>query len=254
MAVNLPITNTSYQKTRPSAWVRPADWPTITDDPNEFQALVADTGDATYTLSYVITGTGTTTINWGDGTTTTISGASTSTSTKIYTVGTGTPCSRGYTTFKIRITKDAGITIGSIRFIASAGNFQSTQTSIGVLEVVFGNNIQTATSPASWFAGATVSGASVSFNMLEYVKLPATVSWTSMNFMFGNCFSLYTVVMPTSATSLQTLSTTFSGCSNLRTITFPSNATAITTLATAFQNCTNLYSCILPTYNMFFKC
>lgn len=247
MAVNLPITNISYQKISPLDWVRPSDWPTITDNANEFQALVADTGDATYTLSYVITGTGTTTINWGDGTTTTISGASTSTTTKTYTPGTGTVCSRGYTTFKIRVTKDAGITIGSIRFIGTAATFQSSQTSIGVLEVVFGNNIQTATNPSSWFAGFTISGSSVSFYMLEYVKLPATVTWTAMAFMFNNCYNLYVVVMPTSAANLTSMSSVFNGCYNLRDIVLPSNATGIQTLQNAFLSCNTLRSCILPT-------
>ena len=143
MAVRLPLTNVSFRKQNPTNWVRPSDWPTITDNADQFNALVADTGDATYTISYVITGTGTTTINWGDGTSTTISGASSSNVTKIYTPGTGTPCSRGYTTFRIRITKDPGITIGSIRFISAAANFQQQQTSVGVLEVYYGNNIQT---------------------------------------------------------------------------------------------------------------
>ena len=247
MAINLPITNTSYKKEKPADWVRPSDWPTITDNADEFQALVADTGDATYTISYVITGTGNTTINWGDGTTTVISGASTSNATRVYTIGGGTPCSRGYTTFKIRITKDAGITIGSIRFGGLSANFQSHATSIGVLEVVYGDNIQTSTSPTSYFAGYSITGANVSFNMLEYVKLPATVSWTSMNFTFNGCYNLYKVVMPTSASSLQNLNSTFLACYNLRSIILPSNATAITTMASTFGNCTNLYTCLLPT-------
>lgn len=247
MTVRLPLTRLSYQKVSPSNWVRPSDWPAITDNANEFQALVADTGDATYTLSYVITGTGTTTIDWGDGTTTTISGASTSTATKTYTPGTGTACSRGYTTFKIRVTKDAGITIGSIRFVGTTATFQHQQTSIGVLEVVFGNNIQTATSPTSWFAGFTISGSLLSFYMLEYVKLPATVTWNSMAFMFNNCYNLYVVVMPTSAANLTSMTSVFNGCYNLRNIIFPSNATSIQTLQNAFLSCVSLISCILPT-------
>lgn len=247
MGANLPITNISYKKEKPSDWVRPFDWITITDNADEFQALIADTGDATYTISYVITGTGNTTINWGDGTTTVISGASTSNATHVYTIGGGTPCSRGYTTFKIRITKDAGITIGSIRFVGLAANFQSIATSIGVLEVVYGDNIQTSTSPTSYFASYSITGASISFDMLEYVKLPATVSWTSMQYTFNNAFNLYKVIMPTSASSLQNLASAFLNCYNLRDITFPSNATAITTMASAFGNCTNLYTCLLPT-------
>jgi hypothetical protein len=210
MAVNLPITNTSYQKPRPAPWIRPSDWPTITDNANQFQALVADTGDATYTISYVLTGTGTTTISWGDGTSINISG--TGTSTKIYTSGTGTPCSRGYTTFRIRITKDPGITIGSIRFVGTAATFQSTQTSIGLLEVYYGDNIQTTTSPENFFAGFNSAASILSFMMLEYVKLPVTVSWTTMSNAFINCYSLQKVVMPTSAPNLQALSNTFRNC------------------------------------------
>jgi hypothetical protein len=246
MAVRLPLTNVSFRKPNPTTWVRPSDWPAITDNADQFNALVADTGDATYTISYVITGTGTTTISWGDGTSTTISGASTSNVTKIYTPGTGTPCSRGYTTFAIRITKDPGITIGSIRFISTAANFQQTQTSIGVLEVYYGNNIQTATNPASWFAGFTVAGSVLSFNMLEYVKLPATVTWTSMQHTFNACYNLYVVIMPTSAANLQSLETTFNNCHNLQRIILPANATAVTTMSGTFSNCFNLVSCVLP--------
>ena len=246
MAVKLPLTNVSFRKPNPPAWVRPSDWPTITDDPNEFQALVADTGDATYTISYAITGTGTTTINWGDGTTTTISGASTSTVTKTYTIGSGTPCSRGYTTFRIRITKSSTININSIRFIGTVATFQHQQTSIGVLEVYYGNNIQTATNPTSFFAGFTFPGSILSFNMLEYVKLPATVTWTTMANTFNGCYSLFIVIMPTSAANLQSLDSTFNNCTNLQRIVLPANATAITTMASTFTNCFNLFSCILP--------
>jgi hypothetical protein len=248
MAVNLPITNTSYQKSPISgSWVRPSDWITITDNVDEFQALVADTGDATYTLSYVITGTGNTTINWGDGTTTIISGASTSTSTKTYTIGGGTPCSRGYTTFKIRITKDTGITIGSMRFIASAASFQNSWSSCGVLEVYYGDNIQTSTNPDSFFSSGQGTNSLLSFMMMEYVKLPATVSWTSMNYVFFTCTNLAKVVMPTSASSLQTMIQTFAACPNLRTISLPSNATSITDMTSTFINCITLRSVTLPT-------
>jgi hypothetical protein len=246
MTVRLPLTNVSFRKPNPTTWVRPSDWPTITDNADQFQALVADTGDATYTISYVITGTGTTTINWGDGTSTTISGASTSNVTKIYTPGTGTPCSRGYTTFRIRITKDPGITIGSIRFISTAANFQQQQTSVGVLEVYYGNNIQTATSPASWFAGFEIAGSVLSFSMLEYVKLPATVTWTSMQHTFSACHNLFVVIMPTSAANLQSLETTFNNCHNLQRIVLPANATAVTNMSSTFFNCFNLVSCVLP--------
>ena len=245
MAVNLPITNTSYQKPRPAPWVRPSDWPTITDNADQFQALVADTGDATYTISYVLTGTGTTTISWGDGTSINISG--TGTSTKTYTPGTGTPCSRGYTTFRIRITKDPGITIGSIRFVGTAATFQSTQTSVGLLEVYYGDNIQTTTSPENFFAGFNSAASILSFMMLEYVKLPVTVSWTTMSNTFINCYNLQKVVMPTSAPNLQALSNTFRNCYELREIVIPLNSTGIISIDNTFASCTNLYSCLLPT-------
>jgi hypothetical protein len=246
MAVRLPLTSLSSRKPNPTAWVRPSDWPTITDNADQFQALVSDTGDARYTLSYTVSGTGTTTINWGDGTSTTISGASTSTATKTYTPGTGTPCDRGYTTFRIRITKDPGITIGSIRFVGTPATYQHQQTGVGVLEVYYGNNIQTATNPSSWFAGFAVNGALLNFTMLEYVKLPATVTWTTMQNMFNGCFDLYVVVMPTSAANLSSLESTFNNCANLQRVILPANATAITNMSNTFSNCFNLVSCILP--------
>ena len=247
MTVRLPLNSLSFRKPLPTDWVRPSDWPSITDNADQFQALVADTGDATYTLSYNLSGTGNTTINWGDGTTTTISGASTSTATKTYTIGAGTACSRGYTTFRIRITKDPGITINSIRFIGTAATFQSSQTNVGVLEVYYGNNVMTAIPPSQHYAGFSANGSQLSFNMLEYVKFPATVSWSSLSGTFQFCPNIHRVVMPTSASSLSQAVGMFEGCVNLRSIIFPSNATGITNLQGAFSGCTNLMSCTLPT-------
>jgi len=246
MTVRLPLTTLSIRKPNPTAWVRPSDWPTITDNADQFNALVADTGDATYTISYVLTGTGTTTISWGDGTSTTISGTSTSTVTKTYTPGTGTPCSRGYTTFAIRITKDPGITINSIRFIGTAATFQNAFTNLGVLEVYYGNNIQTA-NPEQFFSSGQGTGATASFVMLEYAKLPSTISWTSMNHMFFGCTNLARVIMPSSASSLQTMTQSFAACVSLRSISFPSNAINITNMQSTFANCRELTNILLPT-------
>jgi hypothetical protein len=248
MAIKLPITNVSYKKPLPSDWVRPSDWIVITDNANEFQALVADTGDATYTIQYSVTGTGNTTFDWGDGTSNTASGTvALSTFTKTYTPGTGTSCSRGYTTFRIRVTKAAGITVNSIRFIGSTTTFQNQQTGVGVLEVYYGNNVMTSNSPAGFFSGFTGTNSILSFNMLEYVKFPATVTYGSFNNAFQNCYNLRVVVMPTSASTLTTFVNAFSNCNSLRSITFPSNATGISSLQGAFSGCTSLISCILPT-------
>lgn len=248
MAIKLPITAISYRKPRPTPWVRPSDWIEITDNANEFQALVADTGDATYTIQYSVTGTGNTVFDWGDGTSNTASGTvALSTFTKTYTPGTGTPCSRGYTTFRIKVTKPAGITVNSIRFVGSNATFQNQQTGVGVLEVYYGNNVMTSNSPAGFFSGFTGTNSVLSFNMLEYVKFPATATYGSFNNAFQNCYNLYTVVMPTSASTLTTFVNAFSNCNNLRSITFPSNATGISSLQNAFTGCTSLTSCILPT-------
>jgi hypothetical protein len=242
MAFNIPI-NSIPTITNPSDWVRPADWITITDTANEVQFLVADSGAKAFTIRTTFTRTsGNIYIDWGDGVTDTISSTTSTDTSHVYSTG-GTPCTRGYNTFKIRIYGDATCVITNAQHIA---NFNVTggnpYYNIGLLEAYFGNGTcSTSDFTASYFNSVSGTLETSSFLMLEYVKLPATVSWTSqMASMFQYCSSLYRVIMPTSASSLTDVSSAFRFCKNLLNITFPTNATSITSLYYTFSECDNL--------------
>jgi len=248
MAFNALI-NSIAPKQTPLDWVRPADWITITDVANEVQFLVADTGLKTFAIEteFIQNSGANIYIDWGDGTVDTIISPLSTGTTHTYSTG-GTPCSRGYNTFKIRIYGDATCVITNVRhysnFAVTGGN---TYYSAGVLEAYFGDGTMDGIS-GPLFSSNGGSGSILSFTDLEYVKLPATVTWTNqMQFMFQNCINLYIVVMPTSASFLTTLLSTFNGCINLLDITLPPNATSITSFISAFLTCRSLRTISFPT-------
>jgi hypothetical protein len=249
MAFNVPINSIAPLPT-PSDWVRPSDWITITDTPNEVQFLVCDLGAKAFTITTTFTRTtGNIYIDWGDGIIDTISTTTSTDTSHVYSTG-GTPCSRGYNTFKIRIYGDATCVITNARHIP---NFAQTGGNpyycIGLLEVYFGNGTcNTSSFNANYFTSNTATLGFGTFSLLEYVKLPSTVSWTTqMASMFQYCNNLYKVIMPTSGNALTTLNTTFQYCNNLLDIILPTDATTITTLANSFQGCSNLRTILFPT-------
>lgn len=250
MGVQLPIQSYLKPKPTPPNWVRPGDWITITDAANEVQFLVADTDLATFTINTTFTKNSGTNlyIDWGDGVTDTISTATSVFTNHTYTIGTGTPCSRGYTTFKIRVYADATSVITVCNHVAPRATSVrgSIGYTIGLLEAYYGNNACTATAPVFTSVNANVTGVS-SFLYLEYVKLPATVTYTAFNDNFSNCNRLSVVVMPTSGANLTSITQCFQNCVNLLDITLPSNATAITNLSNTFNGCGSLRTVSLPT-------
>jgi hypothetical protein len=253
MAFNLPLQNFFQKRVEPTDWVRPSDWPVITDDPNEVQFLMSDVNDASCTIRTAFTrtsGSQNIVIDWGDGNTDTISTNATTDTTHQYVVGSGTPCSRGYTTFRVRVyfTGTGVSVLNACRLfgILFGGNVNNYFYNVGLLEAYYGDGTQTF-SMLSYFNSNAVSTTSIStYNYLEYVKLPATVGWTSFNDTFSGCYSLAKVIMPTSASAMTTLANTFASCFALREIVLPSNATAISTLNTTFTNCFQLRSVTLP--------
>ena len=247
MAFNIPINSIAPYPT-PADWVRPTDWISITDVADEVQFLVADTGLKAFAIQTTFTKNSGTNIyiDWGDGVIDTISTATLVTTNHVYSTG-GTPCSRGYNTFKIRIYGDATCVITNVKHVA---NFAVTGGNplynVGVLEAYFGDGTMNDIA-ASLFSSFAGTGSVATFTELEFVKLPSTVTWTgAMASMFQNCFNLYVVIMPTSASSLTTLALAFSGCGNLLDIILPSNATGITSLATAFNACRSLRTISFP--------
>ena len=253
MAFNLPVQNFFTKKIEPTDWVRPADWPVITDAPNEVQFLMSDINDASCTIRTQFTrtsGSQNIVIDWGDGTTNTVSTTTQTDTTHQYTVGTGTPCSRGYTTFKVRVyfTGTGVSVLNACRLfgLLIPGNTGTIYYNVGLLEAYYGDGTQTGNMSSYYYSNSNTSQSLSSFNFLEYVKLPATITWTTATSMFDSCFALAKVVMPTSASSLTSLSSAFNGCLSLRELTFPSNATAINNMQNVFNNCVELKSVTLP--------
>ena len=277
MAFNVPINSIAPAPT-PSDWVRPSDWIEITDTANEVQFLVADTGAKAFAIQTTFTRTsGNIYIDWGDGTVDTISTTTSTTTEHVYSTG-GTPCSRGYNTFKIRIYGDATCVITNAKHLS---NFTVTgggvYYNVGLLEAYFGDGTCNTTAlTGTYFSSAGGTTSVSTFELLEYVKLPSSVAWTTqMAAMFMNCGSLYKIVMPTSAgsltdltsmcnsctnlrdivlpsnaTTITNLTLTFNGCISLRTISFPTTLNSCTTLLTAFQNCASLKNITLPSINL----
>lgn len=248
MAFNVPINSIAPVPT-PSDWVRPNDWIAITDTPNEVQFLVCDIGAKAFTIRTTFTRTsGNIYIDWGDGVVDTISTTTQVDTSHIYSTG-GTPCSRGYNTWKIRVYGDATCVITNAQHITNTSVSGGVFYNIGLLEAYFGNNTCNTTAfNTNYFNCFNTTNSLGSFQLLEYVKLPATVSWNAqMPSMFQNCTNLYVIVMPTSASSLASLNLFAAGCINLRDITLPSNATSITNLTSAFSGCNNLRTVSFPT-------
>lgn len=252
MAFNLPVQNFFTRIVQPDSYVRPLDWPVITDAANEVQFLMSDINDASCTIRTQFTrtsGAQDIIIDWGDGTTNTVSAIGQTDTTHQYIVGTGTPCSRGYTTFKIRVYfTGTGVSVMNVCRLFSvliAGNSSSPYTNVGLLEIYYGDGTQTV-QPNSYYLSSSSTGVG-NFSFLEYAKLPSTVTWIAISSMFENCISLAVVVMPTSASSLSNIASIFSGCLNLRTLTLPSNAVLINSMQNVFNNCVSLSSVTFPT-------
>lgn len=252
MAVNLPVQNFFRRANTPAKWVRPADWPVITDTAGEVQFLMSDQGDSNCILRTNFTrtsGSQDMVIDWGDGTTTTITSIGTTNTPKTYTVGSGTPCSLGYTTFKIRVyftgTGVSTITLCDIKPFYITGNTFSTQA-VALLEAYYGDGIAL-NNPPNFYGSAGTSSAGGFYTYLKYVKFPATVTWSSLSQLFFGCSSLARVKMPSSASSIQDCNSTFQNCFLLEEVTFPTNAVSINSLSSAFSSCANLTSVTFPT-------
>lgn len=251
MAFNLPLQNFFSRITGPAVYSRPLDWPVITDVATEVQFLFCDLGDAACSIRTTFTrtsGTQNIIIDWGDATTSTVTTTAQTNTNHTYTPGSGTPCSLGYTTFIIRVyfTGTGVSVLNNCNIMAILISVNTTSPQIcHVLEAYYGDSTQNAT--VINFYSIIGSTCLSIYNQLQYVKLPVTVSWTSWQFTFNNCFSLLKVVMPTSNSAATTYATAFQNCLNLLEFTFPSNSTAITSLNGTFNGCSNLRSVIFPT-------
>lgn len=249
MAFNALINSIAPIET-PSDWVRPLDWPIITDVSGEVQFLVADTGEKCFSIATEFTRTtGDIYIDWGDGTIDTITTTSTTITSHTYST-IGTPCSRGYSTFKVRVYGDLSTTIVSCYNIAPIALNSSIYYNIGLLEVYYGDGCCDTNSvfPNYTYSSNGGFGSKQSFSYLEYIKFPSSVSYTNnLSYLFLNCINLYKVVMPTSMPSITVMTSTFQGCTNLRECILPSDMFGINgDFSSIFSECTNLKNVVLP--------
>lgn len=271
MGVNLPIQNYFKPKPTPQDWVRASDWPVITDAPNEVQFLLCDINLATFRIRTTFTRTtGNIYIDWGDGSPVdTITTTGTTNTSHTYVIGSGTPCSRGYTTFRVRVYGDPTCVITTCQPIAPVGAGSSITYQMGLLEAYYGDGTLNLTTSAPNYAGNGSAGTVIGgFSFLEYVKLPASVSWnTATSFMFSQNQGLQKVILPTSvapgfgfrhlfsgcinlrgeyvlpASFVSTgngLEAMFQGCANITRVVFPNDLTNITTLNGTFNGCSSL--------------
>lgn len=210
-------------------YIPPADWPTLDDcAEGNIQLLVNDTGVATYAFMCT-TNQGNYQIDWGDGTV--LSYESGVTAQHTYTVGSGKPCIRDYSVFKVIISPMNG---GLLSFKALRHSLALQPQTPGILACVFNSSTLTDLSDA-FFA--------TTFNcyLMEYAKIlngPKLVNSTSMfrlcrslkfvylnnlpllteaGYMFHQCFSLQFMDI-SNLSALTVASRMFYGCSALQTV------------------------------------
>lgn len=261
MGVQLPLLNNYIPvDNNIQPWVRPADWPTITDADDTIQFLYSDIVSNVVSIRYFLSGGYSGTpfrVDWGDGNIEDFPCSGYSTVSHTYNSRTGTACSRGYNTWVITITvTQASAYLYDVKLISNQdGNVNNLSKSrpVGLLEAYYGNNTQTY-GPNQLFTGGNSPFGIGSYIYLEYVKLPTTISsalsanWTNWSYTFAYCESLAKVDLPQTygnpSVSLN-FSNTFNNCGKLIEITFPS-AYNISNLSSTFYYCSSLTSVTLP--------
>jgi hypothetical protein len=260
MAFNIPNFSQTPQKPviKPTPWVRPVDWITITDTPGEIHFLVSSLGLGAYALRTVFTDGSTTSINidWGDGVVDTITDYLETTTYHNYTTG-GTACSLGYDTWKIRVySTDPSGEITECRFVSPIvdGVKLYPTAASGLLEAYFGDDLSIS-SFNSYFQSTDIIAATVSvigqcgFYNLQYVKLPSIINLPDVNLSatFQGCNNLQEIVMPVSAPNVTTIASMFFNCNSLKgNIIIPQDATNTLDMGGAFMNCFSITGITLP--------
>lgn len=243
MAFQIP-NQLSFAKNKPVSvptWTRPADWISITDVVGEVQFLVSDI-QPNYTIKTAFNKPASQSlyIDWGDGVTSTITTNTDTDTSHTYTSG-GTPSSKGYNTWKIRIWVDSGAQITKANHILQSTTTQAGYPS-GLLEAYYGNS--TINTASELFRGDIATNPK--FVNLEYVKLPSVMTdANSLYYTFGQCIALTKVVLPTSCSGT-TLDGTFFACRSLIEAVLPSDMTGVTSMTNTFNTCNSIYRIVLP--------
>jgi hypothetical protein len=176
---NLPIMSSSSPS---SEWTPPSDWPVLNPADNEIEMIVSDQVYPGIAVTITVAGdAGTYSIDWGDDTIDTLI-ASDAVKEHLYEVGEGTPCSLGYTTWKLKIY-GATDNITGIQFGKHSGYIGLLQ-SMPILAAVFGtNHLIDLTEVFSDYND-------VNFYLLQYVKLPDLPDCISINAFLGDTYDM----------------------------------------------------------------
>ena len=195
---------------------------------NEINLLVGDFGVAAVAFQVNVASSGTYYVDWGDGTQT--SHSSTSTAQHQYVVGSGKPCSLGYSTYKIRIWASNTITYFKVQAPTNYMPYSSNAV-LPILEAYFGTTgltslgssfIQTASLialilPDSLLSCINYDSMCYYTNNLRYVKMPVSnYSGAGFTMGFTNCFNLEKITIYNANIS----DSAFSSNINLREATF----------------------------------
>lgn len=227
-------------------WWHHPEWVDISDVANnEINLLVGDFGVAAVAFSVTVASSGTYYVDWGDGTQT--SHSSTTIAQHQYVVGSGKPCSLGYSTYKVRIWANNTITQFQVQpptnYVPYSSNIASS-----ILEIYFGTT--GLTSLANAFRYVT--------NIVAIVLPDNLASCSSYYDAFDNCVSMKFIKMPTVTSSSISFVYAFSGCSSLEKIELRNGIIGSNTFNTNkliksinLINCTcdpNLTNCFYVTY------
>lgn len=172
-------------------WVAPADWIQL-GEPNDNEILLL-ASDINPHYSFQIVVSGNFIVDWGDGTVNTW--ASWSFAQHSYTVGSGQACSRGYTTFKIRIyaqTPANQIT----EYYTGINTNVKTAVSNGLLQVKFGTRY---IGFGNQFANRATP--TLRSHHIESIQYPLSMDRPGTNGFsdsYRECFSLHVCRLPLS--------------------------------------------------------
>lgn len=235
--------SSSYNNT----YKEPSDWIDINDcAEGNIQLLASDMGGYSGVSFQCITGIpetgfqqGRYKVDWGDGTVEIASGIS----SHVYTIGSGKPCSKGYTTFKVVISPegtDKIIGFNNRPYVVDTG----LQIFFGFLKCVC--NVPTFIDMIS-LGGYDIYGANVVNRLESFIQLGSTPRITSTQEMFYNCFNLRKVVINDLSLATNAYEM-FYNCQSLEYVNI-SSMKSITNSSRMFYNCYRLKSIDLTGIN-----
>jgi len=226
-----PIINVRQIETIPNIdkWWHHPEWLDVSDVANnEINLLVGDFGVAAVAFSVTVASSGTYYVDWGDGTQT--SHSSGSAAQHKYVVGSGKPCSLGYSTYKVRIWASNTITQFTVKpptnYVPYSSNFV-----LPILEAYFGTTGLTSLNSAFIYVASLVAlvlpdsllsctdytNICYCANSLRHIKMPInTYSGAGAGNAFINCYNLERITIYNAAIVVSTFSSNY----NLREANF----------------------------------